>query len=74
MLSVEPNEDHGTTVNVKLFYVHLSQGIEEDDIGGWAIINEYPFDSTVGYKQGDDECIMARVNEGRVLIVNKGGQ
>ena len=29
-------------------------------------------DSTIGDEQGNDECIIMRIDEGRVLIVNKG--
>ena len=44
LLAAEPNEDCGVTMDVSFVDVHLLQGIEEDDIGGRAIVNKYPLD------------------------------
>ena len=54
LLAVEPDEDRGVTMDVGLIYIHFLQRIEEDDIGGRAVINEYSLDFVVGYEQQDD--------------------
>ena len=54
LFAVEPDKDYGLTMDVGLIYVHLLQSVEEDDVGGRAIVNKYSLDPTVGYEQRDD--------------------
>ena len=54
LLTHEPDEDCGATMDVSFINVHLLRSIEKDDIGGGAIVNGYSLDPTVGYEQRDD--------------------
>ena len=54
LFATELNEDCGATMDVGLIYVHLLQSIEEDGIGGGAVVNKYSLDPAISNEQRDD--------------------
>ena len=72
LLAAKPDEDYGATMDVRFICVHLLQSIEKDDIGGRAAVNVYSLDSVVNYEQWDDWCVMVRIDESGILIVDEG--
>ena len=71
LLAAKPDEDCGAMMNMRFIYIHLLQSIEEDNVGGRAVVNEYSLDPAVGYEQRDDYNVMLRVDQCGVFIVDE---